>query len=96
MAFSPVWIVFTASLMQIPKTLLASVFFTSIAYPGVSLLLYESFLLCLPSLLAEFKSKERSWLVIWELGIVVELPPGVIALYPSSLFLHWNVDVRGS
>ncbi len=78
------------------KTLLASVFFTSIAYPGVSLLLYESFLLCLPSLLAEFKSKERSWLVIWELGIVVELPPGVIALYPSSLFLHWNVDVRGS
>ncbi len=45
---------------------------------------------------AKFNSKERSWLVIWELGIVLELPPGVIALYPSSLFLHWNVDVRGT
>jgi len=43
---------------------------------------------------AEFNHTQRSWLVIWEAGVVVELPPWVIAAYPSSLFLHFNIDVN--
>jgi len=46
-------------------------------------------------LLGTFNSKERSWLVIWEAGIVVEMPPGVFAMYPSSLFFHFNIDMCG-
>ena len=44
----------------------------------------------------EFKSNERVWLVIWELGVVVELPAGVFALFPSSLLYHFNVDIHGA
>ncbi|KAJ4492441.1 hypothetical protein C8R41DRAFT_919995 [Lentinula lateritia] len=40
-----------------------------------------------------FNHHEKCWLVIWEAGIVVELPPGVFLFYPSSLFLHFNIDV---
>ncbi|KAI0079205.1 hypothetical protein K474DRAFT_1705868 [Panus rudis PR-1116 ss-1] len=36
--------------------------------------------------------KERVWLVLWEAGLVIEVPPGVVILYPSALFLHFNVD----
>jgi hypothetical protein len=45
--------------------------------------------------LGTFNSKERSWLVIWEAGIIVEMPPGVFVMYPSSLFFHFNVDMCG-
>ncbi|KAG6371709.1 hypothetical protein JVT61DRAFT_9053 [Boletus reticuloceps] len=40
-----------------------------------------------------FNSKERAWLVIWELGIVLELPVGVALFYPSALFYHFNIDI---
>jgi hypothetical protein len=43
----------------------------------------------------KFDSKEKSWLVIWEADIVVELPPGVFFLYPSSIFFHCNVHRKG-
>lgn len=43
-----------------------------------------------------FNSKERTWLVIWELGVVIELPAGVFALFPSSLLHHFNIDVHGT
>ncbi|KAK7047835.1 hypothetical protein VNI00_006163 [Paramarasmius palmivorus] len=49
---------------------------------------------CMIFVYGHFNHKERSWLVIWEAGIVLELPPGVFLLYPSSLFLHFNVDRR--
>lgn len=26
---------------------------------------------------------------------MVELPPGVVAIYPSSLFFHFNIDIAG-
>lgn len=39
-----------------------------------------------------FNFREKAWLVIWEAGICLELPPGVFLLYPSSLFFHFNVD----
>lgn len=44
---------------------------------------------------AEFNHSKRSWLVLWEAGVVVELPPWVVAIYPSSLFYHFNIDVMG-
>ncbi|KAF9044589.1 hypothetical protein BDZ89DRAFT_1059069 [Hymenopellis radicata] len=40
-----------------------------------------------------FNHREKAWLVIWEAGICLELPPGVFLLYPSSLFYHFNVDI---
>ena len=43
--------------------------------------------------LGEFNSKEKSWLVIWEAGVIIELPPGVFVMYPSALFCHFNVDM---
>ncbi|TRM68001.1 hypothetical protein BD626DRAFT_564875 [Schizophyllum amplum] len=41
-----------------------------------------------------FNHRERCWLVIWEAGVIIELPPGVFLAYPSSLFYHWNVDLK--
>ncbi|KAI0080985.1 hypothetical protein K474DRAFT_1704272 [Panus rudis PR-1116 ss-1] len=38
--------------------------------------------------------REHIWLVLWEAGIVIEIPVGVFILYPSALFLHFNIDKR--
>ncbi|KAG2092750.1 hypothetical protein BD769DRAFT_1395324 [Suillus cothurnatus] len=43
--------------------------------------------------LGQFDSTERSWLVIWEAGVIIEMPAGVFVMYPSSLFFHFNVDI---
>lgn len=45
--------------------------------------------------IGNFNSKERAWLALWEAGIVVELPIGVLFYYPSALFLHFNIDIEG-
>ncbi|KAF8219842.1 hypothetical protein L208DRAFT_1337394, partial [Tricholoma matsutake] len=42
-----------------------------------------------------FNHTMRSWLVIWEAGVVIELPPWVLLLYPSSLLYHFNIDIHG-
>ncbi|KAI0060521.1 hypothetical protein BV25DRAFT_1839581 [Artomyces pyxidatus] len=42
---------------------------------------------------SHFDHTRRSWLVIWEAGIIVELPPWVLVVYPSSLFFHFNIDI---
>jgi hypothetical protein len=47
------------------------------------------------TIIGAFNSKERSWLVIWEAGIVIEMPAGVFVMYPSSLFYHLNIDMCG-
>ncbi|KAF8225685.1 hypothetical protein L208DRAFT_1055584, partial [Tricholoma matsutake] len=41
-----------------------------------------------------FNHTMRSWLVIWEAGVVIELPPWVLLLYPSSLLYHFNIDIH--
>lgn len=33
--------------------------------------------------------------MLWEAGIILELPPGVLVLFPSALILHWNIDIQG-
>ncbi|KAG1769733.1 hypothetical protein EV702DRAFT_1202763 [Suillus placidus] len=48
---------------------------------------------CVLFVYGNFNSKERSWLVIWEAGLVLEVPAGVFVMYPSSLFFHFNVDM---
>ena len=38
---------------------------------------------------------EKVWLVLWEAGVVIQVPAGVAILYPSALLLHFNVDIPG-
>jgi hypothetical protein len=42
-----------------------------------------------------FDDTRRVWLVVWELGVVVQLPPWTYCAYPSSLLYHFNIDVEG-
>ncbi|KAF8158608.1 hypothetical protein BJ912DRAFT_805466, partial [Pholiota molesta] len=41
----------------------------------------------------KFNHTKRSWLVLWEAGVVVELPPWTMVAYPSSLLYHFNIDI---
>ncbi|KAJ7259112.1 hypothetical protein B0H12DRAFT_1232098 [Mycena haematopus] len=41
-----------------------------------------------------FDHTKYTWLVIWEAGVAVELPPWTILIYPSALFYHFNIDVH--
>ncbi|TFK72417.1 hypothetical protein BDN72DRAFT_894773 [Pluteus cervinus] len=43
---------------------------------------------------SKFDYKRRSWLVIWEAGVIIEMPPWTAAIYPSSLFFHFNIDIQ--
>jgi hypothetical protein len=45
--------------------------------------------------LGHFNDKEKSWLVIWEAGLIIQIPAGVLVFYPSSIFYHCNVDRIG-
>ncbi|KAI0055118.1 hypothetical protein BV25DRAFT_1843180 [Artomyces pyxidatus] len=48
--------------------------------------------LALKTVTGKFNHREKAWLVIWEAGIIVEVPPGIFVAYPSSLFYHFNLD----
>ncbi|KAL0058436.1 hypothetical protein AAF712_014897 [Marasmius tenuissimus] len=48
---------------------------------------------CMVFVYGHFNHREKCWIVIWEAGIALELPAGVFLLYPSSLFLHFNIDI---
>ncbi|KAJ3895973.1 hypothetical protein GG344DRAFT_61738 [Lentinula edodes] len=52
-----------------------------------------AFGVCMIFVYGHFDHREKCWLVIWEAGIALELPPGVFVFYPSSLFLHFNIDL---
>ncbi|GAA5859352.1 hypothetical protein JCM5353_001998 [Sporobolomyces roseus] len=41
----------------------------------------------------EFDSSTHYWLVLNELGVVVELPAGVVLLFPSALIQHGNYHI---
>lgn len=36
---------------------------------------------------------EKIWLVIWEAKLIIQIPAGVVFLYPSALFLHFNFNI---
>ncbi|KAJ6603066.1 hypothetical protein B0H10DRAFT_2440599 [Mycena sp. CBHHK59/15] len=40
-----------------------------------------------------FNDTQRTWLVLWEAGVAIQLPPWTVALYPSAILFHFNVDV---
>lgn len=42
---------------------------------------------------SNFDHHKKTWLVLWEAGVAVELPPWVFFAYPSSLLYHFNIDV---
>ena len=39
--------------------------------------------------------QEKIWLVLWEAGIVIQIPIGVLFLYPSALIMHFNIKREG-
>ncbi|KAJ7175500.1 hypothetical protein C8R46DRAFT_872697, partial [Mycena filopes] len=43
---------------------------------------------------ANFNHTQRTWLVIWEATVVMELPPWTLAAYPSALLYHFNIDIH--
>ncbi|KAJ7078585.1 hypothetical protein B0H15DRAFT_752671, partial [Mycena belliarum] len=45
-------------------------------------------------LCVNFDHRNRSWIVLWEAEIAVQLAPWTLAGYPSALFYHFNVDVH--
>ncbi|KAJ7650505.1 hypothetical protein FB45DRAFT_715501, partial [Roridomyces roridus] len=40
-----------------------------------------------------FDDDRKTWLVVWEIALAIQLPAWVLHLYPSALFYHFNVDV---
>ncbi|KAF8869106.1 hypothetical protein BD779DRAFT_1395239, partial [Infundibulicybe gibba] len=44
----------------------------------------------------KFNHSKRTWLVLWEAEVAIQLPPWVVCLYPSSLLTHFNIDVHGA
>ncbi|KAI0318500.1 hypothetical protein OF83DRAFT_1171016 [Amylostereum chailletii] len=51
---------------------------------------------CLLFVHGKFDHNTKAWLVIWEAGIIIQIPPGVFVAYPSSLFYHFNWDISTS
>ncbi|KAA1477406.1 hypothetical protein DENSPDRAFT_885082 [Dentipellis sp. KUC8613] len=51
-----------------------------------------AFGVCLVFVHGRFHRKERAWLVLWEAGVIIQVPPGGFVAYPSSLFMHFNSD----
>ncbi|KAI0691741.1 hypothetical protein C8Q76DRAFT_698506 [Earliella scabrosa] len=53
-----------------------------------------AFMMCVVFVWGKFLHKEKAWLVLWEAGLVIELRPGCLLFYPSSLFTHFNVNIE--
>ncbi|BGP17979.1 hypothetical protein JCM10213v2_006027 [Rhodosporidiobolus nylandii] len=45
------------------------------------------------SIFGDFESNEQGYIVLHELCMVVEVPPGVAIAFPSALITHSNIDV---
>ncbi|KAM5541944.1 hypothetical protein V8D89_004254 [Ganoderma adspersum] len=41
----------------------------------------------------DFDWHEKALLVIWEARLIIQLPIGVVFLYPSALFIHFNLNI---
>ncbi|KIY52362.1 hypothetical protein FISHEDRAFT_56092 [Fistulina hepatica ATCC 64428] len=50
-------------------------------------------MMCILFIYGLFNDKERCWLCIWDFGFVIQIPAGCFLLFPSALFLHYNVDI---
>lgn len=45
--------------------------------------------------LGYFNHRQRAWLVCYEAGVIIELPPGAVLFLPSALVTHWHVEKKG-
>ncbi|KAK1234648.1 hypothetical protein PQX77_002151 [Marasmius sp. AFHP31] len=50
---------------------------------------------CAVLALGDFDYKKGGHLVLWDLGLVIEFPPGAMILLPSALIEHSNVSIAG-
>ncbi|KAF8131781.1 hypothetical protein K438DRAFT_2131103 [Mycena galopus ATCC 62051] len=41
-----------------------------------------------------FNHTKRTWLVLWEAAVVIELSPWAMVIYPSALFYHFSIDIH--
>ncbi|KAK7049025.1 hypothetical protein R3P38DRAFT_3175279 [Favolaschia claudopus] len=41
-----------------------------------------------------FNHKYRTWLVLWEMSLYLELAPWTLTTYPSAIFFHYNIDIH--
>lgn len=53
-----------------------------------------AFGLCAIFIFGRFNGQTGGYLVIKELGIVLELPSGCIVFIPSALVMHYNIDIQ--
>jgi hypothetical protein len=53
-----------------------------------------AFGLCAITALGQFDSKRGGHLVLWDMRLVIEFPPGATILIPSALLTHSNVPVQ--
>ncbi|KAI0744786.1 hypothetical protein C8Q76DRAFT_789270 [Earliella scabrosa] len=51
-------------------------------------------MMCVVFVWGKFRHAEKAWLVLWEAGLIIELRPGCLLFYPSSLFTHFNVNIQ--
>ncbi|OSD05865.1 hypothetical protein PYCCODRAFT_1464571 [Trametes coccinea BRFM310] len=50
--------------------------------------------LCAITALGDFDPRCSGHLILWDLGLIIEFPPGATVLIPSALICHSNVAVR--
>jgi hypothetical protein len=53
-----------------------------------------AFGLCAITALGKFNWKQGGHLVLWDMEVVIEFPPGATILLPSASLRHSNVDLR--
>lgn len=46
--------------------------------------------------LAPSNADEKIWLVLWEAGIIIQIPAGCVVMFPSALFMHFNINMDGA
>ncbi|KAI1782564.1 hypothetical protein LXA43DRAFT_1068599 [Ganoderma leucocontextum] len=50
-------------------------------------------MMCALFIYGDFDWEEKAWLVLWEAGVIIQLPIGVVFYYPSALFIHFNINI---
>ncbi|KAM5541924.1 hypothetical protein V8D89_004234 [Ganoderma adspersum] len=50
-------------------------------------------MICALFIYSDFDWHEKALLVIWEARLIIQLPIGVVFLYPSALFIHFNLNI---
>ncbi|KAM5539835.1 hypothetical protein V8D89_006648, partial [Ganoderma adspersum] len=50
-------------------------------------------MICALFVYSDFDWHEKALLVIWEARLIIQLPIGVVFLYPSTLFIHFNLNI---